>query len=73
LKDPITPIAKQSNKRFGLCSTLIIAIATTAFFFSTWETYYTGTLYLGYINGPTEGLLVAIASMIVAGVYGTTS
>ena len=22
-------------------------------FFSTWETYHTHTLYLGYFNGPT--------------------
>src|ERR1700710_30375 len=24
-------------------------------FFSTWETYHTHTLYLGYFNGPTGG------------------
>ncbi|KAL2002006.1 hypothetical protein VTN02DRAFT_860 [Thermoascus thermophilus] len=39
-------------------------------FFSTWETYHTHTLYLGYFNGPTEGLLIAIAIMIVSGYYG---
>lgn len=26
-------------------------------FFSTWETYHTHTLYLGYFNGPTGGLV----------------
>lgn len=25
-------------------------------FFSTWETYHTHTLYLGYFNGPTGKL-----------------
>lgn len=39
-------------------------------FFSTWETYHTHTLYLGYVNGPTEGLLVACAVMALSGVYG---
>ncbi|KAM6513896.1 hypothetical protein FALCPG4_015093 [Fusarium falciforme] len=39
-------------------------------FFSTWETYHTHTLYLGVINGPTEGILIACAIMIVSGNYG---
>lgn len=41
-----------------------------AMYFSTWETYHTHTLYLGYVNGPTEGLLVAIGIMIASGIYG---
>ncbi|THC87594.1 hypothetical protein EYZ11_012962 [Aspergillus tanneri] len=41
-----------------------------AMYFSTWETYHTHTLYLGYFNGPTEGLLIAIALMIASGYYG---
>ena len=39
-------------------------------FFSTWETYHTHTLYLGVINGPTEGLLLACTFMIISGYYG---
>ncbi|KAK4231820.1 putative choline/ethanolaminephosphotransferase [Podospora fimiseda] len=39
-------------------------------FFSTWETYHTHTLYLGVINGPTEGLLLACMFMIFSGYYG---
>ncbi|EGF84386.1 hypothetical protein BATDEDRAFT_18655 [Batrachochytrium dendrobatidis JAM81] len=49
----------------------LIFMVVTAFFFSTWETYYTGTLYLGYVNGPTEGLLLAVFSLIVSGLYGS--
>ncbi|KAJ9199480.1 hypothetical protein DTO166G4_5488 [Paecilomyces variotii] len=45
-------------------------IPCLAMFFSTWETYHTHTLYLGYVNGPTEGLLIAIAVMIASGHYG---
>ena len=39
-------------------------------FFSTWETYHTHTLYLGYFNGPTEGLLIAASVMALSGIYG---
>jgi ethanolaminephosphotransferase len=39
-------------------------------FFSTWETYHTHTLYLGYFNGPTEGLLLACTFMIISGIHG---
>ena len=39
-------------------------------FFSTWETYHTHTLYLGYFNGPTEGLIIACTFMIVSGIHG---
>lgn len=39
-------------------------------FFSTWETYHTHALYLGYFNGPTEGLLIACTIMILSGWFG---
>lgn len=39
-------------------------------FFSTWETYHTHTLYLGYFNGPTEGLLIASCLMLASGYFG---
>ncbi|KAH6687825.1 cholinephosphotransferase 1, partial [Plectosphaerella plurivora] len=39
-------------------------------FFSTWETYHTHTLYLGFINGPTEGILIACLVMALSGIYG---
>lgn len=45
-------------------------IPCLAMYFSTWETYHTDTLYLGYVNGPTEGLLIAIGIMIISGVCG---
>ncbi|KAF2674730.1 Choline/ethanolaminephosphotransferase [Microthyrium microscopicum] len=45
-------------------------IPTLPMYFSTWETYHTHTLYLGYFNGPTEGLLIASLMMIASGIYG---
>jgi len=38
--------------------------------FSTWETYHTHVLYLGYFNGPTEGLIIACAMIIASGYWG---
>lgn len=40
-------------------------------FISTWETYHTHTLYLGYFNGPTEGLMIVSLIMLVSGLYGS--
>ncbi|KAF8606371.1 ethanolaminephosphotransferase [Ceratobasidium sp. AG-I] len=37
---------------------------------STWEEYYTGTLYLGYINGPTEGILIAVGVHLISALFG---
>ncbi len=45
-------------------------VPTLPMFFSTWETYHTHTLYLGYFNGPTEGLILASAIMVASGVCG---
>jgi len=58
----------------GLGSTRIGALTAIIpclpMFFSTWETYHTHTLYLGYFNGPTEGLLIASLLMITSGAVG---
>lgn len=55
------------STKLGAYTALIPCLAMYA---STWETYHTHTLYLGYVNGPTEGLLIAIAFMIASGIYG---
>ncbi|QIW96246.1 hypothetical protein AMS68_001764 [Peltaster fructicola] len=39
-------------------------------YFSCWETYHTHTLYLGYFNGPTEGLMIASTIMAASGYFG---
>ncbi|KAK9493863.1 CDP-alcohol phosphatidyltransferase-domain-containing protein [Lipomyces doorenjongii] len=48
----------------------ITMVSCLAMFFSTWETYHTHTLYLGYFNGPTEGIIIAVGLMIISGVFG---
>ncbi|CAG8483423.1 8944_t:CDS:2 [Ambispora gerdemannii] len=51
-------------------SAFFLILTTVPFYLSTWEEYHTGTLYLGYINGPTEGLLLACGSMVLSGIFG---
>ena len=34
-------------------------------FFSTWETYHTHTLYLGYFNGPTGAFLSPLHTFLL--------
>ena len=53
--------------RAGVFTSLIPCLPM---FFSTWETYHTHTLYLGYFNGPTEGLIIACMLHIFSGIYG---
>lgn len=37
---------------------------------ATWEEYYTGILELPVINGPTEGILLAIGLKVLTGIRG---
>ncbi len=52
-------------------SLLVLFITCWAFYLPTWEEYHTGILTLGYVNGPTEGLLAAMLTMIISGIFGT--
>lgn len=45
-------------------------IPTLPMFFSTWETYHSHVLYLGYVNGPTEGLIIGCLLMAASGWFG---
>ena len=38
---------------------------STPFFYATWEEHFTGSLYLGAFNGPTDGVLIVCASYVV--------
>ncbi|RIB04278.1 CDP-alcohol phosphatidyltransferase-domain-containing protein [Gigaspora rosea] len=47
-----------------------LLLIIVAFYMSTWEEYHTGVLYLGYFNGPTEGVLGACILMIISAIKG---
>ena len=55
---------------FGWRSLIILLISSWAFYLPTWEEYHTGVLYLGYVNGPTEGLLAVITTILISGIFG---
>ncbi|VVT49627.1 uncharacterized protein SAPINGB_P002363 [Magnusiomyces paraingens] len=49
---------------------IVTFITCVAMYLSTWETYHTHVLYLGYLNGPTEGIIIAVIMMLISGAYG---
>lgn len=51
--------------------TVASVTATAAnFYLTTWEEFHTGTLFLGAISGPVEGILIICAIYVVTGIYG---
>jgi ethanolaminephosphotransferase len=55
----------------GTYTTFAIILCTfLPFMFATWEEYYVGGLYLGYLNGPIEGILSVIGTQLVAAQHG---
>jgi len=63
----LVPCLGLGHSSMGL---FMVLIGLFPMWLSTWEEYYTGTLYLGYINGPTEGILIACTVQIVSGYNG---
>lgn len=47
-----------------------VIIPCAPMFLSSWEQYHTGVLYLGYFNGPCEGIIIACTIMGFAAAYG---
>ena len=46
------------------------ALALCNFYLTTWEEYHTGVLFLGYFNGPVEGILIITFFYFVTAIYG---
>ncbi|GAA5839404.1 hypothetical protein JCM11251_003969 [Rhodosporidiobolus azoricus] len=49
---------------------LCVLIPCWSMYVSTWEEYHTGTLYLGYINGPVEGILLGVLVLVLSTING---
>ncbi|KAI7848037.1 hypothetical protein BDC45DRAFT_491021 [Circinella umbellata] len=54
-------------------SAAILITCVAGFYMSTAEEYYTKVLYLGYVNGPTEGILLSCFAFIWSGFFGAAS
>ncbi|KAI7901262.1 CDP-alcohol phosphatidyltransferase-domain-containing protein [Cokeromyces recurvatus] len=72
-----TFVALLQTAAFGLghswLAVILLFVTIAGFYLSTAEEYYTGVLYLGYLNGPTEGILVTCLAFIWSGIYGVSS
>ncbi|ETW10434.1 hypothetical protein H310_00739 [Aphanomyces invadans] len=55
----------------GWKSVLMVLWINFAFIGATWEEYYTGSLELPIINGPTEGVLIGVTLKLVTAALGT--
>ncbi|KAI9498001.1 CDP-alcohol phosphatidyltransferase-domain-containing protein [Zychaea mexicana] len=51
----------------------VLITCVAGFYLSTAEEYYTKVLYLGYVNGPTEGILLTCFAFIWSGCFGPAS
>ncbi|KAK8878098.1 hypothetical protein M9Y10_004861 [Tritrichomonas musculus] len=50
-------------------SYVFVMLMATGFFFTSWEEYNRHAFYLGYINGPDEGLLFLAICHVLAGIF----
>ncbi|KAL7543176.1 hypothetical protein ACHAXR_012470 [Thalassiosira sp. AJA248-18] len=50
----------------AILATLLILSPMIAFYISTWEQYYTGTLILPPFNGPSEGLIMGASLSLIS-------
>ncbi|KAI8338663.1 CDP-alcohol phosphatidyltransferase-domain-containing protein [Chlamydoabsidia padenii] len=51
----------------------LVLLTIVGFYLSTAEEYFTEVLYLGIVNGPTEGIIVSCLAFIWSGFYGAQS
>lgn len=49
---------------------MCLTISTIPFFFTTLESYYTGTLEMPFINAANEGNITVASFFIIAGIFG---
>ncbi|KAI8878182.1 Choline/ethanolaminephosphotransferase [Backusella circina FSU 941] len=57
----------------SMSAAVLLFVTIVGFYFSTAEEYYTGVLYLGYVNGPTEGIIVTCLAFLWSGFKGAAS
>ncbi|CAG8482114.1 11282_t:CDS:2 [Diversispora eburnea] len=50
----------------------LLPLMIIPFYLSTWEEYHTGILYLGYCNGPTEGVLLGCLLLTISAITDLT-
>ena len=69
----ILPLSSALGTGCGMFIVLAMLIVLLPFYTTTWEEFYREEMVLGYINGPTEGLLTLMAFLVYTSIYGTES
>lgn len=49
---------------------ILFLVTVIGFYLSTAEEYHTGVLYLGIVNGPTEGIILTCLAFVWSGFFG---
>jgi len=62
--------AGAMNLGYSWITILTLFASLCAFYLTTWEEYHTGTLYLGLVSGPVEGVLTLCAVYAVTAFKG---
>ncbi|CAO3632521.1 unnamed protein product [Cunninghamella blakesleeana] len=69
----ILQIAALGLGNNGLLMNIIFITLTVGFYLSTIEEYFTGVLYLGYVNGPCEGIIVTCFAFLFSWWFGVSA
>jgi ethanolaminephosphotransferase len=67
-----TSLILAASLGLGLSGLTVMLVfgTTVGFYASTWEEYHTGILFLDYVNGPTEGLLMVSLTCTMTAICG---
>eukprot|EP00438_Fugacium_kawagutii_P006240 Skav208389 [mRNA] locus=scaffold3508:218260:225878:+ [translate_table: standard] len=58
-------LLQLGNRETAWACLAVWTSTATPFFFATWEEHFTGSLYLGPFNGPTDGVLIVCISYVI--------
>eukprot|EP01059_Diplonema_ambulator_P033012 TRINITY_DN6734_c0_g1_i1.p1 TRINITY_DN6734_c0_g1~~TRINITY_DN6734_c0_g1_i1.p1 ORF type:complete len:410 (+),score=99.19 TRINITY_DN6734_c0_g1_i1:64-1293(+) len=67
-----TMSALMLPKEASYWAVFYVVLLSGGFYFCAWEQYHTGTLTLGYINGPVEGILLLVSIYFATAATGNT-
>jgi ethanolaminephosphotransferase len=69
----VLPLTSAMGTGLNMYVVAAMLIVLLPFYTTTWEEFYREEMVLGYINGPTEGLLTLMAFLVCTSYYGTES
>lgn len=67
----VLPLASALGTGLNMRVVAAMFIVLLPFYTTTWEEFYREEMVLGFINGPTEGLLTLMAFLVCTAIFGT--